>query len=316
MSDILKYRIPSREKVEQTGVFRQVESFSGKEGFVVSSFDKLNKYVFHSGDVEGEIHYSKEKPVVSSKEEYVVQGTRLLEALKKGQVDKAILSRVHRKGVTIDPESLFEGLCEAYPQAFVYLISSELFGTWIGATPEVLIGSFTHQSYFTEALAGTKLPEDEWTDKELTEQRMVDQFILKVLQSEDVRFPKSMELKTVDAGPVQHLLSGYHFQTGKDHLVRIAEALHPTPAVSGLPRNKSLELIHANELHRRELYTGYIGSLSDEVFLFVNLRCAQLFENECYLYLGGGYTSESVVENEWRETENKARTLLDVIENL
>jgi isochorismate synthase len=41
----------------------------------------------------------------------------------------------------------------------------------------------------------------------------------------------------------------------------------------------------------------------------VNLRCAQLFRNQAFLYLGGGLTAQSNVEEEWQETENKAKTL-------
>jgi isochorismate synthase len=48
----------------------------------------------------------------------------------------------------------------------------------------------------------------------------------------------------------------------------------------------------------------------------VNLRCAQITADRAYLFLGGGFTADSVVESEWQETENKARTLLNVIENL
>ena len=48
--------------------------------------------------------------------------------------------------------------------------------------------------------------------------------------------------------------------------------------------------------------------------LFVNLRCAQLFENTAYLYVGGGFTKDSIPDLEWDETENKAQTLLKVMQ--
>lgn len=51
-------------------------------------------------------------------------------------------------------------------------------------------------------------------------------------------------------------------------------------------------------------------------YLYVNLRCCQIQEGKAYLYLGGGYTKQSIPEDEWEETENKARTLLNSMEKV
>jgi isochorismate synthase len=48
----------------------------------------------------------------------------------------------------------------------------------------------------------------------------------------------------------------------------------------------------------------------------VNLRCAQLQENEAFLYLGGGFTVESIPELELDETENKSKTLIACMEKI
>ena len=81
-----------------------------------------------------------------------------------------------------------------------------------------------------------------------------------------------------------------------------------------MPQKEALALINEEEQHNRSLYAGVLGFISaEESKLFVNLRCAQLFEDKAHLYLGGGYTKDSIVENEWTETENKAKTLLKVL---
>ena len=46
------------------------------------------------------------------------------------------------------------------------------------------------------------------------------------------------------------------------------------------------------------------------------LSCAQLQENEAFLYLGGGFTTESIPELELDETENKSKTLIACMEKI
>ena len=91
--------------------------------------------------------------------------------------------------------------------------------------------------------------------------------------------------------------------------------LHPTPAVCGIPRDKSLDKIQQLEKHNREYYSGYCGSLNfiGNTDLFVNLRCMKILPDFLALFVGGGLTDKSVPEDEWEETKLKANTLLSVI---
>lgn len=52
-------------------------------------------------------------------------------------------------------EALFAALLETYPNALVYLISDPILGTWLGASPELLLRSVGEQG-FSVSLAGTK----------------------------------------------------------------------------------------------------------------------------------------------------------------
>ena len=61
----------------------------------------------------------------------------------------------------------------------------------------------------------------------------------------------------------------------------------------------------------RNFYSGYIRvETEDFIQYFVNLRCAQFFENYAIIYVGGGITAESSPEKEWQETELKAEAIL------
>lgn len=315
MYDQLKYRIPGQQVKEDKGAFQEADELEGTKGFVFSDFLQEKIAVFHSGrTVPNDRRVNK--PFAISKEGYLEQGAQFLNKLKKNELGKAVFSRV--KVVSIDAgtkEFLFDALCHAYPNAFVYELQSQEFGHWIGATPERLLEG-QKGNFRTVSLASTKKTEDNtpWGEKEIEEQGLVTSFIKREL--EDLSIPYTLEERTeLVAGPVKHLQTKFTSIEGED-AYQLIRRLHPTPAVSGLPRKDAISLIRKIEKHDRSLYTGFIGEINDNVNVYVNLRCLQIIEDEAYLYLGGGYTKDSNVGAEWEETENKAKTLIKVMENL
>ncbi|MBL4862079.1 MAG: chorismate-binding protein, partial [Crocinitomicaceae bacterium] len=315
--DTLKYRIPGESKKELKGRFEKRSSFNGFSGFVLTSFDKSRRFGFEESAIPNELHYSSSTPICDSKSEYIDKGKLLLEALQSERANKVILSRIHQSSYNSSTDQLFNELCTSYPDAFVYLVSSLSFGTWIGASPEVLLNC-KEELFSTVALAGTKPAGKnvDWTSREKVEQQFVSEFIVSQLDDFQIVDLKTIGPKTVRVGPVEHLKTSFKFSFQSSDQVRLADTLHPTPAVCGSPRNAAMQIIDELETHDRSLYTGYIGLIGKKTALYVNLRCAQLIENDCYLYVGGGYTKDSVVLKEWVETENKAKTLLNVIEKL
>ena len=107
----------------------------------------------------------------------------------------------------------------------------------------------------------------------------------------------------------------------KTNLNDLVLLLHPTPAVGGLPKIKAINFINFIEGYNREFYAGYLGEIgyndNSKTDLYVNLRCMKIQKNkdnfEANLYIGCGITKDSIPENEWFETVNKAMTLKNVI---
>lgn len=284
-------------------------------GFIVTSFDKSQKYHFEENKEPTSINYSSKTPVCYSKSEYNELASIFLNQLKEKKISKAIFSRIKAVPITMEPLELFNQLCLAYPNAFVYLISSPLFGTWIGASPETLIES-TGKSAKTVSLAGTlsRDSSETWQNKEIYEQDFVTTYIKNTLSESGIENLQISEQKEVNAGPVRHLKTSFQFNLGINAAIEVANKLHPTPAVSGFPQKEALALIKKSEKHERKLYAGMIGVVGEHsTQLFVNLRCAEILENQAYLYLGGGFTKDSTTKSEWIETENKAKTLLNVM---
>jgi isochorismate synthase len=319
--DYLLYRYPGGEIISNEGTLEKSDFENLKEGFIFTDFLKEKCYVFKENGsiINFESHYNTEKPYVFTKFEYLNQATSFLNCIQQLQLGKAVFSRI--KTTLFDTSktmALFNELCKKYPNALVYLISSKLIGTWIGASPEVLLEA--HDDYlFTMSLAGTKKvnEEIEWTNKEIIEQELVTDFIADELKKMQVDSLEIIGPYDFEAGPVEHLRTDICAQISGISPLDIASKLHPTPAVSGLPRTGAIALIKTLETHNRALYTGIIGLISENsARLFVNLRCAQIQEKNTYLYIGGGFTAQSIPEMEWEETENKSQTLLNVMKNL
>lgn len=319
MSDFLAYRLPVKEVVQRKGNFRLKTAPYPEEGFVVSDFLKKEVYFFEE-DQEAESHFffKQNPPYVASKKEYLIGAETLLNSFHLFSLSKAVYARV--KSTAFDSsktEQLFYALEKKYPKAFVYVISSRLFGTWVGATPELLLSMHGKEGY-TMSLAGTKQKlqtvENDWNQKELTEQNLVTEYIQKRLELMNLDEVEMHGPFDMVAGPVKHLRTDFSFYSPTKNAFDIASNLHPTPAIAGVPTKEALDMITTVEHNPRQLYTGFIGELGREHSnLFVNLRCCQIQDEKAYLYVGGGYTKDSIPEDEWYETENKARTLLDII---
>ena len=321
MTDFIKYRLPGQETVKKSGFFKKTNQYSGSnDAFVVSPYNSSAFYIFEESDLNCDFfHISKCIPNQYSYEEYHSIASQFLENIIQKKINKAVLSRTKHINFKISKSNeLFECLQNKYPFAFIYLISSEHFGTWLGCTPEVLLDVQKNKCN-TVSLAATKPTNsnDEWTKKEKNEQQYVTDFILNQLSNIQIKKIKTNGPYPFEAGPVQHLKTDISFDIDKSTPLDIANEINPSPAVSGYPQGHAIELIENSEKHSRDLYTGFIGLVSSKYAnLFVNLRCCQLFSDKAVLYLGGGYTQDSKIRAEWKETEHKSKTLISAINSL
>jgi isochorismate synthase len=255
--------------------------------------------------------------------DYLLQINHILDKIETGEFEKVVLSRVKlMNGNYISKLShIFSALTEAYPNAFVFIFNAGPH-LWIGATPEPFLTA-VNGSMQTVSLAGTRTYTQQnlnigaWNSKERLEQEYVTRYISKVLSKFNLVEVCLEGPYTKQAGNLVHLRTDFSFRAEelKDCLGEFLNNLHPTPAVCGMPRKQSLELILDLEKHSREYYAGYLGpvGLNDRLSLFVNLRCMKVLQDNLALFIGGGITADSVPEDEWQETEMKAETLLSVI---
>ncbi len=236
-------------------------------------------------------------------------------------------------------EELFFRACSAYPRMFIALVHIPNAQTWLMATPELLLEG-GGDKWRTIALAGTmelrcarhapltdqwiadghneklSLGEVGWSDKNIREQRLVSTYIVECLEQFSSRLHEEGP-RTVRAGHLLHLRSDFTFSVNDtSRLGSLLAALHPTPAVCGLPKREAFDFICKNESAPRHYYSGFCGPLcdgpangTDDTHLFVSLRCMRILKDSLRLYAGGGILAESVLQQEWNETETKLDTM-------
>lgn len=274
-------------------------------------------------------YYINQSPVSLKvdKEEFLKYISQSIETIKSGAFQKVVPARSEQLSLTeqFDLFENFNRLCEAYPNAFVSVVSIPDVGTWMGATPEVLI-SVDQEHFQTTSLAGTQkhnpalpLSEVAWTQKEIEEQAMVSRYIINCFKQIRLREFEEAGPKTVIAGNLIHLKTAFKVDMKATNFPQLGNVmlnlLHPTSAVCGMPKIPAADFIKQYENGNREFYSGYLGPVNgqEETHLFVNLRCMQLLGNSAILYAGAGVTEDSIPEKEWLETALKMNTLLNII---
>lgn len=242
---------------------------------------------------------------------YTACFARFHEALQSGRFQKLVLSRPFPAQWT-DAAGTFERLCGRYPHSLVYLLHIPESGTWLGATPELLL-RHTPAGWDTMALAGTKTDsEAPWDAKNREEQALVRRYLREQLRPHCQRVTEG-ETHTLHTGQLHHLCTRLQFEpwTGVEPKT-LAQALHPTPAVCGLPKREAISFITQHEGYPRTYYAGYLGPIGvdGETHLYANIRCARLHaDGRATAYAGSGLLASSTLESEREEIRQKSQAL-------
>ena len=247
-------------------------------------------------------------------DEYIRKIEKTIDFIKENNLKKLVIAR--KKSVPISeiniPET-FINLCEKFPSAFVYFFAENGI-SWMGAFSE-LLGKFNKRTseFETMSLAGTLPVEENWSKKEIEEQKPVTDYIFEILQKYSNKIDKS---ETYDhlSGNIKHLRTDFKAKIEAERFNPLISELHPTPAVCGIPKAVCKNAIAKLENFDRELYAGFSRIETDEhIFCFVNLRCGKFYKNSVQLFAGGGITAMSDPEKEWRETELKMQALGNIL---
>ncbi len=289
-------------------------SFPDSETFVFAPFNRdLHPVLMIGEGGRVNIHAKPKPPVHTPKKQFLAWARTAIDAIRAGKFRKIVAARVLAKDqVDFDPFGHFLALCEKYPDAFCYLWHSPSSGTWLGASPELLLER-KEDKLRSMALAGTRTGAGgTFGAKEMDEQRLVLDYLNEVFHPWLVKV-NIIEQTRVRSGHLQHLKNEVQGVLKEKQLDigALIEQIHPTPAVAGLPKQEALRFIGQEEGMDRSYYSGFLGTLSRNACqLFVNLRCMQVLHDTQFVYAGAGLTAASDPEMEWLETEEKTKVVV------
>ena len=227
----------------------------------------------------------------------------------------------------LDVVDTLDRLSDTYPGCFRFLVEPGRGGTFFGATPERLV-SLEGRTVQTEALAGSTgrgdtPAEDQWLASELQDsEKDVHEHELVTDAVRDQLTPLAASIRTGTRtvrrlATVQHLRTPIQATLNRDeHVLSLVEALHPTPAVGGLPPDAALRTIRETEAFNRGWYAapvGWFDAAGDGAF-GVAIRSALAREDAATLFAGAGIVGDSDPDSEWDELQLKYRPVMDELE--
>jgi isochorismate synthase len=249
--------------------------------------------------------------------------------LRAGEAEKVVLARevMARGDGVVAAAKVARSLRSAYPSCFIYLLTGADGTAFVGASPELLVRrsglrAFAQPMAGSVARGATEVDDErlarqlEESAKDGAEHLLVSNFVVDALKpfAETV---SALPPEVVRFTNIQHLATAVsaNLQPPVAHVLELAAALHPTPAVGGWPRAAADALIDELEGMERGWYAGAVGWMDangDGEFA-VALRCGLLWEDGARLYAGVGVMPDSDAARELDETELKFKALLTAL---
>lgn len=264
-----------------------------------------------------------------TKANYMADVDRIKEYIAAGDVFQTVLSQRFELPVHSDGLSLYRVLRKINPSPYLYLIrchGQEI----IGSSPERLVKVDVNKELEIHPIAGTRkrgqtTAEDEELAKDLLadEKERAEHLMLVDLARNDIgRVSEYGSVMVKDMMHVSYFSHVMHITTKvtgklkkKAHPFEALFATHPAGTVSGAPKVRAVEIIQELEQMRRGVYAGAIAycGFNEAIDSCIAIRTIVLKKGVAYVQAGAGVVQDSVPENEYEETRNKAKALIYAI---
>ncbi|MBN6034815.1 isochorismate synthase MenF [Amycolatopsis sp. 195334CR] len=257
---------------------------------------------------------------------HVAAVARAVEMLRDERLRKVVLARVLDLDFDepIRPEAILRNLVRGNPAGFTFATPVPGGATFLGATPELLLSRHGDRVVSHPHAGSAPRSADPRIDaenarrlaesgKDRREHAVVIEDMVEILRPFCTHL-RVAPTEVVGTPTMWHLgttVTGTLADPGITAL-RLAAALHPTPAVCGTPTEAARRVVGELEPFDRGYYAGAVGWVNDEGDgeWAVAIRSAEAAERSLRLYAGGGIVADSDPEAELAETTAKFETVL------
>ena len=248
--------------------------------------------------------------------------------ISKGDIFQVVLSQRFKANINKPPLEIYNSLRKLNPSPFMFYFNYDDFQI-LGSSPEILV-RLVDGEVTIRPIAGTRpRGKNSKDDKRLTNELLNDpkelseHLMLLDLGRNDVgKVSKANSVKVTEKFKVEKYSHVMHIvsnvvgkQKNKLSLFETFLSGFPAGTVSGAPKIRAMEIIDELDMSKRKLYAGGIGyfTANQEFDTCIALRTALIKNKKIYVQAGAGVVADSKPENEYEETVNKAKALLQSI---
>lgn len=263
-----------------------------------------------------------------SKEEYLKVVEKTKEYITNGDIFQAVISRRFETNYNSSLINAYRVLRTTNPSPYmVYMQTDDV--QIMCTSPETLVrlqdGKLSTFPVAGSRPRGINEEQDKELEKELLddEKELAEHNMLVDLARNDVgKISEFSSVKVLNYmmihkySKIMHITSEVEGKiSSKNDALHAIESILPAGTLSGAPKIRACEIIEELEKEPRGIYGGAIGyvDFSGNMDTCIAIRMAVKKDGKVYVQAGGGIVADSIPENEYQESENKAKAVMEAI---
>ena len=308
----------------------KISNYKKKYNYIKKEIINLQKLIFLKENKNSNKELPKKVKIKSntSKKKFLEIVNKAKKYIKKGDIFQVVLSQRFETSLSKNPLEIYKKLRITNPSPFMYFFNFEDFQI-IGASPEILVrlrnGKITIRPIAGTRPRGKNKKQDDFYIKDLLKDKkeLSEHLMLLDLGRNDAgKVSKINTVKVTERfkiekySHVMHIVSNVtgHFNHKYSKFNSLLAGF-PAGTVSGAPKIRAMEIIDELEKSKRKVYAGGIGYFSSngDFDTCIALRTALAKKNKFYVQAGAGIVADSKPLNEYKETINKAKALINAL---
>lgn len=262
------------------------------------------------------------------KDEYIDTVEKVRQFIRSGDIYITNLTQRFFCETKKDPYEVYKNLRYINPAPFAAFMNIEDFSL-ISSSPERFL-KIRNSIVETRPIKGTRPRGKDKEQDLINRQELIDSekdksellMIVDLERNDLSKVCKPHSVKVTELFKLEEYSTVFHLVSNvvgelKDEYTSVdcVKACFPGGSITGAPKVRSMEVIEELEPTRRNIYTGCIGYLGFDgnADLNIVIRTILMKDGKAYLGVGGGITWESIKEEEYDETIDKARALMRVL---